>query len=197
MNMFMELCLAALLAVAAENVIFTGGIGFSRVLRAARKPKTIALYSCFVWLFSLASALTACYLGPVLLSNSTLLFMRPAVYAFCAALAYLLVAFVLKTFLPKIYGKVGAILSPAAINCIVLSMPYMQRSFAMRPHEAAGFAIGTGVAFFLAALVLSEALARYRNEYMPKAFRGLPSVLIYVGILSMVFVGVTGGRLFG
>ena len=105
MNMFMELCLAALLAVAAENVIFTGGIGFSRVLRAARKPKTIALYSCFVGLFSLASALTACYLGPVLLSNSTLLFMRPAVYAFCAALAYLLVAFVLKTFLPKIYGK--------------------------------------------------------------------------------------------
>ena len=134
MNMFMELCLAALLAVTAENVIFTGGIGFSRVLRAARKPKTIALYSCFVGLFSLASALTACYLGPVLLSNSTLLFMRPAVYAFCAALAYLLVAFVLKTFLPKIYGKVGAILSPAAINCIVLSMPYMQRSFAMRPH---------------------------------------------------------------
>ena len=92
MNMFMELCLAALLAVTAENVIFTGGIGFSRVLRAARKPKTIALYSCFVGLFSLASALTACYLGPVLLSNSTLLFMRPAVYAFCAALAYLLVA---------------------------------------------------------------------------------------------------------
>ena len=43
MNMFMELCLAALLAVTAENVIFTGGIGFSRVLRAARKPKTIAL----------------------------------------------------------------------------------------------------------------------------------------------------------
>ena len=74
MNMFMELCLAALLAVTAENVIFTGGIGFSRVLRAARKPKTIALYSCFVGLFSLASALTACYLGPVLLSNSTLLF---------------------------------------------------------------------------------------------------------------------------
>ena len=164
-------------------------------LRASQKP--LRFIAVLLGFFSLASALTACYLGPVLLSNSTLLFMRPAVYAFCAALAYLLVAFVLKTFLPKIYGKVGAILSPAAINCIVLSMPYMQRSFAMRPHEAAGFAIGTGVAFFLAALVLSEALARYRNEYMPKAFRGLPSVLIYVGILSMVFVGVTGGRLFG
>lgn len=38
MNMFMELCLAALLAVTAENVIFTGGIGFSRVLRASQKP---------------------------------------------------------------------------------------------------------------------------------------------------------------
>ena len=103
----------------------------------------------------------------------------------------------MKTFLPGIYDKVGAVLAPAAINCIVLSMPYMQRSFTLQPHEAVGFAIGTGVAFFLAALVLSEALERYRNENMPRAFRGLPSVLISVGILSMVFVGITGGRLFG
>ena len=197
MNTWMEVGFTALLAVTAENLIFTGGIGFSRVLRAARKPKTIGIYSLLVGGVSLVSALVACFLGPVLLSNSTLLFMRPAIYAFCAALAYILAAFLMKTFLPGIYDKVGAVLAPAAINCIVLSMPYMQRSFTLQPHEAVGFAIGTGVAFFLAALVLSEALERYRNENMPRAFRGLPSVLIYVGILSMVFVGITGGRLFG
>lgn len=197
MNPFMEIGMVALLSIAAENLIFTGGIGFSRVLRAARKPKTIGFYSLFVGLFSLASALTACFLGPALLSNSTLLFMRPAIYALCAAVVYMLVAFLMKAFLPKVYERAGPILAPAAINCIVLSMPYMQRSFTLQPHEAVGFAIGTGVAFFLAALVLSEAMARYHNENMPKAFRGLPSVLIYVGILSMVFVGITGGRLFG
>ena len=136
-------------------------------------------------------------MGSEMCIRDRLLFMRPAIYAFCAALAYILAAFLMKTFLPGIYDKVGAVLAPAAINCIVLSMPYMQRSFTLQPHEAVGFAIGTGVAFFLAALVLSEALERYRNENMPRAFRGLPSVLIYVGILSMVFVGITGGRLFG
>ncbi len=196
MKQFAELCMAAFLAVAAENLIFTGGIGFSRVLRAARKPRTIGLYSFFVGLFSLISILTACYLGPVLISNGTLLFMRPAVYALCAALAYSITAFLLKTFLPQIYEKVGAILPPAAINCVVLSMPYMQRDFTLHPHEAVGFALGTGLAFFLAALVLSEALARHRGGNMPKAFSGLPAALIYVGILSMVFVGMTGGNLF-
>ena len=82
-------------------------------------------------------------------------------------------------------------------NGLFFKNPVLIGALGLYPVVAAGFAIGTGVAFFLAALVLSEALARYRNEYMPKAFRGLPSVLIYVGILSMVFVGVTGGRLFG
>lgn len=196
MNVFMDLCLTALLAIAAENLIFTGGIGFSRVLRAARKPHTIGIYSLFVSLFSLISTLAACGLGPYLAADSTLLFMRPAIYAGCAALAYIAAAFVLKTVLPNIYKKVGAVLAPAAINCVVLSMPYMQRTFSLGPTQAAGYALGTGIAFFLAALVLSEALARYHNDNMPKAFRGLPSVLIYVGILSMVFVGITGKGLF-
>ena len=196
MKPFVELCVTALLAVTAENVIFTGGIGFSRVLRAARKPKTLGLYSLFVTLFSLVSSLTACALGPWLLSNSTLLFMRPAVYAFCAALTYAAAAFLCKTFLPGFYRLAGPVLAPAAINCVVLSMPYMQRAFGLRPHEAVGFALGTGAAFFLASLALSEALVRYRNDHMPKAFHGLPAVLVYVGILSMVFVGITGGNLF-
>ena len=51
MNMFMELCLAALLAVTAENVIFTGGIGFSRVLRAARKPKPLRFIAVLLGFF--------------------------------------------------------------------------------------------------------------------------------------------------
>lgn len=61
MNTWMEVGFTALLAVTAENLIFTGGIGFSRVLRAARKPKTIGIYSLFVGGFSLVSALVACF----------------------------------------------------------------------------------------------------------------------------------------
>ena len=74
--------------------------------------------------------------------------MRPAIYAFCAALAVYTGGILMKTFLPGIYDKVGAVLAPAAINCIVLSMPLYAAQLTLQPHEAVGFAIGTGVAFF-------------------------------------------------
>ena len=42
MSVFWELAGYALLAVFAENLVLAEGIGTSRMLRAARKPKTAA-----------------------------------------------------------------------------------------------------------------------------------------------------------
>ena len=75
-------------------------------------------------------------------------------------------------------------------------MPYLRRILKLDAFEAVGFALGTGVAFFLAVLVLSAAMPNLKNPDAPKAFRGLPSLFIYVGILSMAFLGLSGGGLF-
>lgn len=196
MNTFAGLLLCALLAITADNVIFAGGAGLSRVLRAARKPKTMVCYSAFVAFFTLVSMLLAILFNQKLLSSKTLIFYRPAVLAACAAVVYLLAAFILKTWAPRLYRKSEPILSPAAINCIVISMPYLQRILKLSPLEAVGFALGTGVAFFLAVLVLSAAMPNLKNPDAPKAFRGLPSLFIYAGILSMALLGLSKGGLF-
>ena len=196
MTDFVQLLLTALMAVTAENIIFSGGIGFSRVLRAARKPRTLGMYSVFVTAFSLISALLGSLLSPVLLTNSVLSYLRPVVFALCAAAAYFLAAFLLKLFLPSFFRKYGEILSPAAINTVVISMPFVQKSFKLDLANAAAFAVGTGVAFFLAAMILARAITRYKNEDMPKAFDGIPAMLIYIGILSLAFAGITGGKIF-
>lgn len=196
MSEFAKLCLAALAAVTAENVLFAGGVGFSRVLRAARRPGLMGLYSLFVGLFSLFTLLLAGAAGPILAANSTILFLRPAIYAACAALIYLAVAFLCRFLLPKLYQKIAPVLAPAAVNCIVLAMPYVQRRFGYTGWEAVGFALGTGIAFYLASLVLAEAQARCKKGCVPRAFRNLPATLLYVGILGMVFAAFTGGKLF-
>ncbi len=194
---FMQMLLTALMAVSTENIIFAGGIGFSRVLRAARKPKTLGMYAGFVTLFSLISTVFGSLWNPILMDSSMMIILRPVIFALIVAAVYIVAAYTLKSFLPGFYKQYGQILSPAAINTVVLSMPYVLKSFKLDLPNALGFAVGTGVAFFLAATVLAYTLDKYKNNAdMPKAFMGLPAVLIYVGILSMAFAGFTGGKLF-
>jgi Na+-translocating ferredoxin:NAD+ oxidoreductase subunit A len=196
MNNFVRMLLTALMAVTTENIIFSGGIGFSHVLRAARKPRTLGLYSIFIIVFSLISILLGALLVPILPVSDRMIFLRPVILAVCVAAVYSMAAYGLNFFLPQFYKKQNQILSSAAINTVILSMPYVQKSFKLCLSDAAAFAVGTGVAFFLAASVLTHAVARFESDDMPRAFRGLPAVLLYIGILSLAFAGFTGGKLF-
>lgn len=196
MSLFIQMLLTALMAVTAENILFAGGIGISRVLRAARRPRTIAVYSLFITVFSLASILLGSILNPLLAANQLFVYVKPVVFAMCAAVVYFVAAAVLKFVFPRFYSAKGEILAPAAMNTVVLAMPFLQKSLKMSLTDATAFAIGTGIAFFLAAIILAHTISRFKNDDMPKAFAGLPAILIYVGILSLAFAGFSGGKLF-
>jgi Na+-translocating ferredoxin:NAD+ oxidoreductase subunit A len=196
MTVLVQMLLTALMAVTTENILFGGGMGISRVLRVARRPKLLVMYSALIAFFSLASVLFSTLFSPLILGNDAVIFLRPAVFAVSAAAVYLITAAVLRGFFPGLYKRCGQALPFSAINTVVLSMPYVQKSFKLNLPDAVAFAVGTGVAFFLAAAVLYYAVARYQSDDMPKAFRGLPAVLIYIGILSLAFAGLTGGKLF-
>lgn len=195
--MFASMMITALMAVTVENLFFTGGLGFSRVMRAARRPREIGVCTLFVTAFSLISAAVGFWLNPRLpVSGKWGFAVRPAVLAFSAAAVYLLAAGLLRGFAPRFYEKNSRILALSAINTAVLAMPYVQKSFNLNLAQAAGFALGTGASFFIASLVLSRAMPLFKNPDMPKAFSGLPAALIYIGILSMAFAGFTGSRVF-
>ncbi len=196
MTVFLQILFAALAAVTTENVLFSGGIGFSRVLRAARKPKLIGLYSVLIALYSMIAMLISAGLYPFFQDGDLLLFVRPAVFSACIVVVYAVTAVALKALAAGFYKKYGPAFSLSAINTIVLSMPYAQKSFKLSLTEAAGFAVGTGAAFFLATVLISYGAGRCRGEDMPKAFSGMPAAFLYIGILSLAFAGLTGGKLF-
>ena len=63
--------------------------------------------------------------------------------------------------------------------------PEKERRFALR--------LSLPVAGLLAAvLVVDEGRRRLRSKDIPHIFRGLPSVLIYIGILSLAIYGLVG-----
>lgn len=195
--MFWKLLLTALAAVGAENLLFAGGAGFSRALRAAQRPESIGLYSILVTWFTLLSALAGVWLNPFLPAYGPRAVLTSSCLAAVAAAGYLLTFVAARAALPlRAMKKIEPLLAPAAINTLVLAMPYAQRGFLFGPAQAVGYALGTGAAFWLASQVLMHAEAKCRNPDMPEAFSGLPATILYVGILSMAFAGFAGGRVF-
>ena len=58
--------------------------------------------------------------------------------------------------------------------------------------QSIGFGFGSGVGYLVAVLVVDEGRRRLRSKDIPHIFRGLPSVLIYIGILSLAIYGLVG-----
>lgn len=194
--MLAEMALAALLAVTAENLFFAGGAGLSRALRSAREPGSIGVSSCFVAFFALCAAFAGLLLEPLLAPLPQARLLRPAALMLAAGAAYLLSAALLRRLAPGFFRRRGRLLGPAAANTAVLAVPYAARFSAFGAAGAAGFALGTGAAFWLASSVLFHALRACRNPDSPAPFAGLPAALIYIGILSMAFAGFSGGKVF-
>ena len=180
----------ALLALAAENLLFAGGAGFSRALRAARKPSSAGFYALFVTAFSLGSGLAGHWLSPLFPGSRQVAY--PAVAAAVTAALYLAAAALLRRLAPGFFKKYASILAQAAVNTVVLAVPFVQQALGFGLSGTVGYALGTGAAFFLAVLLLEQALRICSGPDMPRAFSGLPGVLIYIGIVSMAFAGFSG-----
>ncbi len=189
MKLLFSLLSSALFALTVQNVIFTNGVGLSRVMRAANRPKTMGRYALITAIFTLLSATAEILLNPVLQGNTTLITWRPFLLAACSAALYLLAAGEGKKLHTKYYRKIEPVLAPAALNTVVLSIPYYQRILKMGIWETIGFSLGTGAAFYLAVLILSGFLPAFLGDKAPGAFRGLPQIFLFIGIFSMAFLG--------
>ena len=85
---WMDIPLFAFLALGAENVLFTGGAGLSRAMRAARRPGLTRWYALFVTLFGAAVMELSVLVNPLLELTPLPGLFRPAVFALLCALLY-------------------------------------------------------------------------------------------------------------
>ena len=84
------------------------------------------------------------------------------------------------------------ILPLAALNSCVLGTVLVERTQSFTLGQSWGFGFGSGVGYLVAVLVVDEGRRRLRSKDIPHIFRGLPSVLIYIGILSLAIYGLVG-----
>jgi len=74
----------------------------------------------------------------------------------------------------------------------VLGTVLVERTQSFTLGQSLGFGLGSGLGYVLAVLLVTEARHRLRSRAIPKAFRGLPITLVYIGVLALAIYGFTG-----
>ena len=83
----------------------------------------------------------------------------------------------------------------ATFNTCILGTLFVSTIQSFSLVQTMGFALGSGLGYGLAVLMLGEAQHKLQNENVPMSLRGLPINLVYIGILALAIYGLTGHRL--
>ena len=183
----------AVLAVFAQNAVFTRGLGVSRLVQLVGDERTSSGW------FALLLCVTQVLVAPLVYFAGSFIAplpnraqLRPVMYLTCIAAVCLFELLVLKLAKGPRSGQLIRILPVAAVNSGVLGTVLVERTQSFTLEQSLGFGLGSGLGYLLAVMLVTEADRRLRSEAIPEAFRGLPITLIYIGVLALAIYGFTG-----
>ena len=98
-----------------------------------------------------------------------------------------LVVYVLGAMFAKSGKPVGAYFPLVALNSAVLGLAVNNITEGYTYVEALFAALGAGLGFVLAMVLFAGVKSKINERYVPKAFRGLPVMLLAASIISLAF----------
>ena len=189
---FKDLLLIAFAAVITENFIFTRFLGICPFLGVSEKPSTAAgMGFAVMFVMTLSSAMTILVYRYVLIPNNLEYLQTIAFILIIASLVQIIEMF-LKKFIPVLYRALGVYLPLITTNCAVLgsALINVQKNYGF--IESVTFGFSAAVGFTIAILIFAGVRARLRFAEPPKAFRGIPILLLSAGLIAMAFSGFSG-----
>ena len=178
----------ALLAIFAQNAVFTRALGVSRMVQLVGDDRTSsALFGMMLCITQVLVAPVAFLAGRFIAPLDNRAQLRPLVY-----IASIAVVCVLEHAVLPRRAQLLRIVPLAALNSGVLGTVLVERTQSFTLGQSLGFGLGSGLGYVLAVLLVTEARHRLRSRAIPKAFRGLPITLVYIGVLALAIYGFTG-----
>ncbi len=107
-----------------------------------------------------------------------------------------LIEMVVEKFSPALYNALGIFLPLIAVNCAILGASlFMQEREYANIAEATVYALGAGVGWALAIIVLAAIREKIKYSNIPAPLRGLGVSFILTGLLAIAFMGFMGIKL--
>ena len=196
--MIQGLVILFLSAMIIENAVFARGLVMGDVLRRTETYQSILWFGGFVAVVaSLAGAFAwgaalAADRWPALVQCWWILLML------CVTAAYGLVLAALR-FKMKKSGASGApfeqLLASAAFNGAVFAAVLLAAADRLSLFQTVVYCLGSAAGLTLAMMLIHSGRERMELSEVPRAFRGLPVTMIYIGILCLAIYGLIGHQL--
>ena len=186
----------AVVAVAAQNAIFTRALGVSRLVKMVDDGSVELLqFGALLTFVQFLSSLLGYFVNR-LLAGSSFAYkaaFQPLVLVLCSVVAF----FVVLLGVALLGGRSAAkdyveLLPMATFNCCVLGTLLLTTLGGYTLAQTLAFSLGTSVGYVLAVLLVDEGQRKIQNRNLPATFRGLPVTLVYIGILALAIYGFTG-----
>ena len=187
-----------LTAALMQNTVFARAMGIGRETTQLSSPEKIFLFGGSLTYVAFFSALLTYPLALlcehfIALENQTIARYLLAILMIC--LVYLVSWLVTRRFLPVVHYYIRELFAAATFNCAVLGtvlITYVSNySFAF----TLVYAVGSGIGYTLALLLIHEGNRRIALSDIPRSFRRLPITILYIGILSLAIYGLIGHQL--
>jgi electron transport complex protein RnfA len=127
-----------------------------------------------------------------LLTTVHMEFLRLIAYIVVIASAVQLVEMFLKKTSPALFRALGIYLPLITTNCAVLGVALFQTAREYSFLQSLTFALGGGLGFSLALLLMAGVRERLRLAAVPNVVQGTALTLMLAGLLSLAFMGFAG-----
>lgn len=184
--------LLMLTAVLTENFIFLKFYGICPFLGVSEKPDTaLGMGMAVTFVMTISSAVTYGVYHLLLVPLGLEYLMTIAFILIIASLVQFIEMF-LRRFLPSLYSALGIYLPLITTNCAVLGAALLNISEGYTFLESVVYGFSAALGFTLAIVLFAGVRERLKYAEPPKAFAGMPLLLIAAGLVAMAFSGFSG-----
>ena len=140
---------------------------------------------------TISSAITY-FINKYVLIPLDLVYMRTIAYIMIIAALVQTVEIILKRKMTSLYKALGVYLPLITTNCAVLGVAIDSSQKGFDFFNTMIFAIGTSVGFLVSIVIMAGIRERIQYNKIPKAFKGMPIVLLAAGLMAIAFFGFKG-----
>lgn len=187
--------IAELVVLLTTNLILTQALGTSTLFIAAGSKKNLLWTAITITFFTTVGSAAAYFINKLLpppMGDFRLMF-----YSLAIGILYVLLLSALYFADKKNFEITRKYIHVSVFNCAVMGTLFIVSDRAAvysAVNSIGGFMIAgaeAGTGFILAAFILMAAYRRLCSKEVPAAFRGFPSMLVYLGIISMAVYALT------
>ncbi len=182
----------AMLAMFVENAIFSRALGTSVAFYASRKKESIIGLGLGITYVTVMSSFVTFWFDAWLHDYEYYYVIMPLIYTLIVSVIYTASLLVIWRFLPKLFRSIKKYVHLSVFNAAVLGALFLNTVYHADLLQYIAFGVGISAGFFIAVFFLHIANDRLNSPLIPEAFRGMPIMMVFVGIMSLAFYALTG-----